>query len=84
MITIPPLHSAALSDQATQAKKTSIPLKILFKYPTDTDADLPTKGMNLFWKGGIQNLEKEMEAYEILCSSEENVNGIDLGYCKSI
>jgi hypothetical protein len=30
------------------------------------------EGMNTFWRGGIENLEKEMEAYEILNSSEEN------------
>jgi hypothetical protein len=75
-ITIPPLNSATLSNQATQVKKTSIPLQILFKYPTDTDP--PSDGMNSFWKGGIQNLEKEMEAYEILSSSEENVDGINI------
>jgi hypothetical protein len=73
-ITIPPLNSATLSNQATQVKKTSIILQVLFKYPTDVDP--PSDGMNSFWKGGIQNLEEEMEAYEILTrSSEENVDG---------
>ena len=67
-ITIPPLNSATLSDaQRTQVKKTSIPLKNLFNYPTTTDLD--DSGMNTFWKGGIQNLEKEMEAYELLTQS---------------
>ena len=67
-ITIPPLNSATLTNtQQTQVKKTSIPLKILFKYPTTTDLD--ESGMNSFWKGGIQNLEKEMEAYELLTQS---------------
>jgi len=33
--------------------------------------------MNTFWRGGIQNLEKEMEAYELLNSSEENTDDID-------
>jgi hypothetical protein len=36
--------------------------------------------MNLFWRGGIQNLETKMEAYEILCSdsSEENLEGSNI------
>jgi len=71
-VTIPPLDSAALlSHRATQVKKTSIPLKILFKYPTDS----PLDGMNSFWRGGIQNLEKEMEAYGLLSSNGDNVDG---------
>jgi hypothetical protein len=59
-------------------KKTSIPLKILFKYPTDKD--LPLDGMNSFCRGGIQNLKTKMEAYEILCSdsSEENLEGSNI------
>jgi len=36
-ITIPPLNLATPTHQAAQVKKTSIPLKILFKYPTDKD-----------------------------------------------
>ncbi len=33
--------------------------------------------MNTFWKGGIQNLEKEMEAYELLSSAgEENTDEV--------
>ena len=75
-ITIPPLNSATLPDQATHINKTSIPLQILFKYPTN--ADQLSDGMNSFWKGGIQNLEKEMEAYEILSSSEEAADGTNL------
>jgi hypothetical protein len=62
-----------LSNQATQATKTSIPLRILFKYPTDKAP--PSEGMNSFWKGGIQNLENEMEAYDILSTREEGVGG---------
>ncbi|KAF8269571.1 ribonuclease H-like domain-containing protein [Lactarius quietus] len=74
MITIPPLNLASLSPQAAQHKKTSIPLEILFQYPTDTD--LPSEGMNSFWRGGVENLEKEMEAYEILNANEEAFDGI--------
>jgi hypothetical protein len=60
-------------------KKTSIPLKTLFKYPAATDLSLDESGMNSFWKGGIQNLEKELEAYELLTRSlsEENADVID-------
>jgi hypothetical protein len=69
-ITIPPLISATLSDaQRAPVKKTSIPLEILFKYPTTADPPLDESGMNSFWQGGIQNLEKEMEAYELLTRS---------------
>jgi hypothetical protein len=80
-ITIPPLNSTALSDaHRAPVKKTSIPLKILFKFPTTTDLPLDESGMNSFWKGGIQNLEKEMEAYELLTRSlgEESADIINL------
>ena len=72
-ITIPPLHSSFLSSQATQLKRTCIPMEILFEYPTDTDCD---KVMNSFWKGGIENLEKKMETYKILNLNEEALDGI--------
>jgi hypothetical protein len=58
-------------------KKTSIPLKILFKYPAATDLPLDESGMNSFWRGGIQKLEKEMEAYELLSLSKENLDVIN-------
>ena len=71
MITIPPLNSATLRPQATRAKKTCIPLEILFDYPVNIG--MASEGMNSFWRGGIENLEKEMEAYDILNqSTEEN------------
>ncbi|KAH9020520.1 hypothetical protein EDB83DRAFT_2320545 [Lactarius deliciosus] len=73
-ITIPPLNSASLSPQASQLKRTCIPLGTLFDYLTDTD--LPSEGMNTFCRGGIENLAKEMEACEILNSSEEAADGI--------
>jgi hypothetical protein len=76
-ITIPPLNLATLTPQATQVKKTCIPLQILFDYPANMDVtNLPSEGMNSFWRGGIENLEKEMEAYEILNSSGESSDGI--------
>jgi hypothetical protein len=77
MITIPPYNPATQPAQATGVKKTCIPLKILFNYPTGTE--LPSEGMNSFWKGGIENLEKEMEAYDILSGlTEENSDGGNL------
>ena len=31
----------------------------------------PLEGMNKFWKGGIQNLDEEMETYELLLAAGE-------------
>jgi hypothetical protein len=76
-ITIPPLNPSTLSDRATPVKKTSIPLKTLFKYPAATDLPLDESGMNSFWQGGIQNLEKEMEAYELLSLRELGEENVD-------
>ena len=70
-ITIPPLYSATRSAQQSTPVKVSIPLKTLFKYPTERDP--PSDGMNTFWRGGIQNLEKELEAYELLSGSGEDI-----------
>jgi len=71
----PFLNLAMLSSQATQVKRTCTPLKILFNYPTNID--MPLEGMNSVWRGGIENLEKEMEAYNILHKlTEENSDGI--------
>ena len=69
-ITIPPLNLATPSSQATQVKRTCIPLKLLFDYPNDID--MPSEGMNSFWRGGIENLDKEMEAYDIIHGSTED------------
>ena len=72
-IRIPPLTTATHSGQPPTVK-VFIPLKTLFKYPTDKDP--PSEGMNTFWKGGVQNLEKEMEAYELLNGlSEDSTTG---------
>ena len=69
--------AATLSSQATQAKRTCIPLKIFFYYPTDIDT--PSEGMNSFWRGGIENLANEMEAYSIIVHglTEENPGSIN-------
>ncbi|KIL60077.1 hypothetical protein M378DRAFT_14359 [Amanita muscaria Koide BX008] len=77
-ITIPPLNSYSVTlspHAATQVKKTCICLEILFDYPTDIDP-VPLEGMSSFWRGGVENLEKEMEAYNLLNLSEENVDEI--------
>lgn len=68
-ITIPPLNSSTFLAPPTE-KKISIPLRVLFTYPSTED--LPSEGMNSFWRGGIQNLEKEMEAHDLLNSIEES------------
>jgi hypothetical protein len=71
-ITIPPLNSATPSAQYnTRPVNVSIPLKILFKYPlpVETNEDLPSDGMNTFWRGGIQNLDRELKAYDLLSGS---------------
>ena len=53
--------------------KTAIPLKLLFLFPTDRNS--PSTGTDYFWQGGIKNLDKEMEAYEILCANQELQEG---------
>jgi len=83
-ISIPPVNSATLSCSAQPTAnpmlvKVSIPLKILFKYSTNVNLPQPeaSDGMNTFWRGGIQNLEKEMEAYELLTLGAENTDEIN-------
>lgn len=77
-ITIPPLPSASHSAQPTPVK-VSIPLRNLFKYPTNDD--LPSDGMSSFWRGGVQNLEKELEAYELLSQSGEEISvDVEIGH----
>jgi hypothetical protein len=78
----PPLHAihAALPNPTQRRRpatdpKTAIPLKLLFIYPTDH----PSTGMDYFWQGGIENLDKEMNAYEILCSGQEG-SEIEVGF----
>lgn len=71
-----PLHAihtalpAATPQQPTVVPKTGIPLKSLFIFPTNRES--PSTGMDYFWQGGIKNLDKEMEAYEILCEALES------------
>jgi hypothetical protein len=65
---------AALPDSTLPkpVSKTAIPLKLLFTFPADRNS--PSTGMDYFWKGGIKNLDKEMEAYEILWSNQESTS----------
>jgi hypothetical protein len=61
----------------TQKRKTQIPLKTLFIYPTDPNA--PLNGLDDFWKGGIKNLESESEVLEILSAGGEDSSGPQVG-----
>jgi hypothetical protein len=56
--------------------KTTIPLKSLFIYPTDRTP--PSTGMDYFWQRGIENLDREMKTYEILCSGQEGCEGSEV------
>ena len=71
-----PVHAiqAALPDSTPPrpVPKTAIPLKLLFIFPTDRNS--PSTGTDYFWQGGIKNLDREMEAYEILCSNQEGAD----------
>jgi hypothetical protein len=62
------IHSALQDTPPTRSTATKIPLKLLFIFPEDLST--PSE-LAYFWKGGIQNLEKEMMVHEILCSSQE-------------
>jgi hypothetical protein len=61
---------AATPQQPTIIPKTAIPLESLFIFPTNRES--PSSGMDYFWQGGIKNLDREMEAYEILCEASES------------
>ena len=61
------IHSALQEMPPTRSAATKIPLKSLFVFPENLDT---TSELAYFWKGGIQNLEKEMTVHEILCSNE--------------
>ena len=61
------IHSALQDTPQSRSAATKIPLKSLFIFPENPNA---TSELAYFWKGGIQNLEKEMAVHEVLCSSE--------------
>ena len=61
------IHSALQDTPQSQSATTKIPLKSLFIFPENPNV---SSELAYFWKGGIQNLEKEMAVHEILCLSE--------------
>ena len=73
-----PLHAirGALPPDATMTTKTAIPLMSLFIFPGDQNSS-PEVGIDYFWKGGIENLDKEMEACEALFASQEGDGEMD-------
>ncbi|KAF8168429.1 hypothetical protein B0H34DRAFT_685441 [Crassisporium funariophilum] len=78
-ITIPP-STTHLPAQVTTVQKISIPLEKLFKYPTGFNhEEVSVQAMSFFWNGGIENLGKEMEAYEILLAAEAGAAGSEAG-----
>ncbi len=73
-----PLHAVQSALQETplaQSAATKIPLESLFVFPEDPSA--PSQ-MEYFWRGGIQNLDEEMEVHKILCSGQESARETDL------
>lgn len=62
-----PHTTLPLASGSTTVRRVLIPLKKLFVYPTEENV-APSNGIDYFWQGGIQNLQKEMEAHEILIS----------------
>ena len=62
------IHSALQATPPARSAAIKIPLQLLFIFPKDLST---TSEMAYFWKGGIQNLAKEMVVHEILCSSQE-------------
>jgi hypothetical protein len=64
------IHSALQETPPARSAAIKIPLKSLFIFPEDLSI---TSELAYFWKGGIQNLEKEMAVHETLCSNQENL-----------
>ncbi|KAL0948754.1 hypothetical protein HGRIS_014944 [Hohenbuehelia grisea] len=64
--TSPPNPAAATSAPLPQSNsshlKTSIPLSKLFRYPGSSSE--PWEGLDYYWKGGVRNLDEEMQAHE--------------------
>jgi len=62
------------SSRTTGARpsKTKIPLKSLFRFPTDPDA--PAEGLNFYWKWGIKHLEEEMLVAELMTDGLEDID----------
>ena len=64
-IIIPPSTSTHPQTQSAPARKISIALEKLFVYPTETEAE-SLQVLGSFWNGGMSNLAREMEVYEVL------------------
>jgi len=76
-IRVPPRPQPANSEPSTTVTQRPpshlIPLKSLFDYTMDSDANAGA-GLDFYWKGGLKNLNRELAAYELLCEEEdENV-----------
>jgi len=72
-----PLHAvqSALQEPSLPRRSTTkIPLKSLFIFPTDPSAP---SDLEYFWKGGIQNLDNEMEVHELLRSTLQSAEETD-------
>jgi hypothetical protein len=57
----------------------TVPLESLFIFTADRNSPSPEAGIDYFWKGGIKNLDEEMEACEALFSSQEGAGDMDTG-----
>jgi hypothetical protein len=68
----PPTQPGTSSRSTRPSMKTKIPLKNLFRYPTDPDA--PAEGLNFYWKWGIKHLEEEMLVAELMTDGLEDVD----------
>jgi hypothetical protein len=70
------IQSALQETTPARSATTKIPLESLFNFPEDLGTPLE---LAYFWKGGIQNLEKEMVAHEILCLSQDSEHAGEAG-----
>jgi hypothetical protein len=71
---IPAASAPAPARPPAQSRRTAtgkITLENLFIYPTP---GAPSNGIDLFWSGGIKNLETEMELHEILNAAQASDN----------
>jgi hypothetical protein len=69
-----PSNGQTAGARSSASKKTSIPLRILFKYPGSSD---PWDGLDHYWKGGIRNLDDEMVQLEEIMAANNDIDGDD-------
>jgi hypothetical protein len=60
-----PIPIPHLSSRSTQPPRL-IALKLLFDYSTPSGT-----GLAFYWKGGLKNLDKELETYDLLYEAEQ-------------